>query len=101
VAAGTWTIEDHVAGTGTESLAWRLHLAETVSEVSMRDGAYEVILPGEPGIRVRVVVPPGAVARLVPSEASERYGERRSRSCILVDGEVELPVSILTTVVAV
>ncbi|HET8654105.1 MAG TPA: alginate lyase family protein [Longimicrobiaceae bacterium] len=101
VRAGTWTIEDRVQGTGTEALAWRLHLAETVSRICVRDGACEVVLPGEPGVRVRVTVPPGAMARLVPSEASERYGERRSRSCILLHGEVNLPVSILTTVVAV
>jgi hypothetical protein len=101
-AAGErWRIEDRIEGQGVEPIVWRLHLADTLTELSLGDGYCEAVLSGTPAIHLRISIPPGMAAKLTQSEASERYGERRPRSCILIEGEAGLPLSILTTIVAV
>jgi hypothetical protein len=93
-----WSIRDRVRGAGRERITWRLQLAERVDGLVRHGDACEVVLPGSPEVRVRVEVPPGFSADLEDTAASERYGERRLRSCIVLRGTAGLPVSLLTTV---
>jgi hypothetical protein len=95
----SWEIADRVEGTGAEPLTWRLHLGvEAAHEVSSRDGVHEFLLPGEPGVRITLRVPPGLVARLESSAISDRYGVQSVRPCLTVTGTASLPVSITSTI---
>jgi hypothetical protein len=100
VVGSAWTIADRVEGSGSEAVEWRLHLAEMIPELRVRAGSCQAVLSGEPAISIQVTIPPGMKAELVSSEMSEQYGEKRERSCILISGEVALPLFILTTIAA-
>ncbi len=92
-----WTVEDRIEGSGTETVAWRLHLSERLQGVEAAEGELEVVLPGDPPVRLRVEAP-GLRIESRLSEASERYGTRRERTCLLARGEASLPLRIVTTI---
>jgi hypothetical protein len=93
-----WEIVDTVRGIGTEEVAWRLHLATLdVREELGEDGESTYVLPGSPDVRLVVRVPDGMTVSIERSHASNRYGTRFQRACIVAHGVVSLPVRIVTT----
>lgn len=95
---GEWEVRDVVNGTGGEALVWRLHLEPGEVEHLVRgDQEHEFLLPGLPSIRIHLQLPEGLVVTVQNSEASDRYGVRYQRPCLVAAGEVILPVSFTTT----
>lgn len=87
-----WHITDEIIGTGTEPLAWRLHLAPTAVRLTTAAAIrYELELPGSPPVRVSLSAPPGFELTIGESLASDRYGVCYQRPCLMLAGQAELP----------
>lgn len=93
-----WEIEDVVSGDGLEAVAWRIHLAAgEVRRLGRFGSAHHFLFPGSPAVRIKVEVPSGLEPRIDSSEASDAYGTRYTRPCLVAIGEVQLPFTVLTT----
>ncbi len=97
VANETWEIVDRVDGLGSDSLAWRLHLARTEVRIEKRESGFvAALLPGRPAVGIEVTLPPGVEFSVIESDASDRYGTRYTRPCLLAAGQGKLPLEICT-----
>lgn len=93
-----WEVLDRVSGHGREPLTWRMHLAPcTVMVLRSEPIEVEVVLSGEPQVRILVQFSANMEFTVGESEASDRYGSRYRRPCLNVEGLVTLPVTIRTT----
>ena len=99
-ATGAWLLEDQVLGTGTEDLAWRLHLEVPVARVTgaaaPADGVAHVECADEEGNRfgIELRLPEGAACRVVEGRASNAYGEEHRRPVLEVTGKVRVPATV-------
>lgn len=94
-APGTCAVRDRVTGFGSEPLTWRLHFAELGAEIEEQEqGRWIVLLPGSPEIWVTVRSSEPLRARVESTPASDRYGVRYERSCLVLEGIAPLPVEI-------
>jgi len=93
--SGEWVLADTVQGTGTEELAWRLHLApgETVA-TPQEPGQWALTHSHVHGFTIRLEAPPELKLTLSESPYSERYGEVAARAMVVLEGSVALPVAI-------
>lgn len=93
-----WQVTDDILGNGVESLSWRLHLAPTqVHRVTASPTRQELLLPGQPTVRLVVRLPPGCAFVVGESWASDRYGTRYLRPCLEATGCLPLPACIEVT----
>jgi hypothetical protein len=93
-----WQISDEILGSGVETLTWRLHLAPTkVRSIATSPTRHELVLPGHPAIRLVISAPPGLSLTVGESAASDRYGARYARPCLILTGAVALPARVETT----
>ncbi len=87
-----WHVTDEIIGAGVEPLTWRLHLAALeVRCITISATRAELVLPGEPVVRVVITAPPGLELTLGESLASDRYGVCYARPCVVITGPAELP----------
>jgi hypothetical protein len=94
-ATGEWTVADVVAGTGDETLAWRLHLAPgTASLTSLGRGRWLLGQVNAGGHRITLEAPAHLEVRMTEAPYSERYGEAVVRPMVLLEGNVSLPATI-------
>jgi len=93
-----WEVTDEVIGHGVESLTWRLHLAATeVRHFVISPTRHELLFPGCPAICLTVEAPTGMELAVRESAASDRYGVRYTRPCLVITGPVTLPARFETT----
>ena len=94
---GCWEVVDEIDGVGVEWLTWRLHLAPTdVRRLPDDESAYAILLPGRPTVRITISAPPAGEFLVGESAASDRYGVRYARPCLIVRGRVSLPCRLTT-----
>ena len=90
-----WQITDTVEGTGAELVHWRLHMAAIDVVLTANERVFA--LPGSPSLLLTIDAPDSLATEIVPTEASDRYGVKYVRPCILLSGTVQLPVTIRVT----
>jgi hypothetical protein len=97
--APRWAVTDRVAGHGTDALAWRLHLGPV--DLSIEDEQARrvaVLLDGPAPVRIVLDRPPELAFAIERTAASERYGSRCDRPCLVLRGTTPLPALIACTV---
>jgi hypothetical protein len=95
-----WEITDEIMGNGVESLTWRLHLAAIeVRHDAISPTRHQLLFPGCPAIRLTVEAPAGMELAVRQSAASDRYGVRYTRPCVVISGAVALPARFTATFV--
>ena len=93
-----WTISDVVDGSGEDQVTWRLHLAAIELRVDERpNNEWEVRLGTEPAVTLRIQLPAGLSLGVTRTFASDRYGARYERPCLVASGTVVLPLRIVAT----
>jgi hypothetical protein len=92
---GCCEIVDVVEGSGVESIAWRLHFDRgSLRLLRVEEGVHTFAFDGDPVVLVALHPPAGLMPVVVTGRASDRYGEVHERPVLLVEGHVELPVTI-------
>ena len=88
-----WSIEDEILGNDVEDVFWRLHLAEAVSPTERRG---EFMLGSDEFLRIVIDAPSSLEFEVTQTEASDRYGTKYWRPCIVAHGTASLPAVIRT-----
>lgn len=98
LSSRTWTIVDDVEGRGSEHVTWRVHLAAmNDAPTRISDTEWTVNLPGSPSIAMRIGLPPSLQFAVERTPASDRYGVRYERPCLVARGSGTLPMRFRLT----
>jgi hypothetical protein len=94
-----WTVRDEVSGRGAEPVTWRLHLGrESVTgTLVVRErgpGRVALTLGDGPAVAVELEHGPDLAFAIETTPASDRYGERHDRPCLVLRGQVRLPLAV-------
>jgi hypothetical protein len=91
-------VTDRILGQGTEDVTWRLHLAPVDVSIGEHSPG-RVTLTARRGSPVTIVLEsPAELAFAVErTAASDRYGNRFERPCLVLRGPTSLPAVITCT----
>jgi hypothetical protein len=91
-------LEDIVTGRGMEDIKWRVHFAAgDLEDLGSMDGTHRFSFMSDTRVSVEVRAPSELRVKITDGPASDRYGVKYSRPVLLVEGRVELPFTIETS----